>query len=139
QMTRKAYDSEPLPISFTEEQYRQNRFLDYLYVLGTNELTMGSASIPDKWMKILQLKIESNPDKFKPAFKLASNDLHKILANSTFPEQQPDLYASLPTFDSTNTYFEFRNLVFNILTSYDPNTKQSTYALQEAQLQSVQD
>lgn len=42
QMTRKAYESEPLPISFTEEQYRQNGYRDYMYVLGTNQLTMGS-------------------------------------------------------------------------------------------------
>lgn len=139
QMTRKAYDSEPLPISFTEEQYRQNGHLDYLYVLGTNELTMGSASLNEKWAKIIQLKIDSNPEMFEPAFKAAAVELHQVLAASTFPAQQPDLYALLPTFDSTNTYFEFRNLIFNILTSFDQTTGQSTYGLEEAQLQAVQD
>lgn len=139
QMTKKAYDSEPLPISFTEEQYRQNGFRDYLYVLGTNELTMGSSSIPEKWADIMELKISSNPELFATAFKSASVELYQTLASSTFPVQQPDLYNMLPTFDSTNTYFEFRNLVFNILTSYDENTGQSIYGLQEAQMKAVQD
>ena len=118
QMTRQAYDSEPLPISFTEEQYRQNGYRDYMYVLGTNELTMGSGGIPEKWMKITDKKIESNPEKFAAGFKTACTSLTGILANSSFPQKQPDLYAALPKFDSTNTYYEFRNLCFQLMDKY---------------------
>lgn len=138
QMTRKAYDSEPLPISFTEEQYRQNGSRDYMYVLGTNELTMGSAQLPEKWKAMLDIKIASNPKLFKPAFRTACTNLHLLLSQSTFPEAQEELYASLPTFDSTNTYFQFRSLVFNILSSQDQTTGANTWGIPENTLQSIQ-
>jgi Protein O-mannosyl-transferase TMEM260-like len=118
QMTKKAYDSEPLPISFTEEQYRQNGSRDYMYVLGTNELTMSSGAISDKWTKILDIKIASNPELFKPAFKTACLSLTSILAPSLFPQKQEQLFAALPTFDSSNTYYEFRNLCFQLMEKY---------------------
>ncbi|MBD3638081.1 MAG: DUF2723 domain-containing protein [Crocinitomicaceae bacterium] len=139
QMTRQAYDSEPLPISFSEDQYRQNGHLDYLYVLGTNELTMGNSGITDKWKKILDLKMTLNPDLFKPAFKTACKNLTGVLAQSAFPEKEPEIYAALPGFDTTNTYYEFRNLVFNILGSVNQTTGESVYGLQMQQLQTIQD
>lgn len=115
QMTRKAYDSEPLPISFTEEQYRQNGKRDYMYVLGTNQLTMGRQTIEPKWERVLQKKIESNQDLFQPAFKLATDNLYSILANTKFAQVKPDFLAFIPTMDSASTYFDFRTVVFNIL------------------------
>lgn len=132
QMTKKAYDSEPLPISFTEEQYRQNGYRDYLYVLGTNDLTMGSPEIQEKWKKVIDIKIESNPDLFANAFKTAATNLYIGLGQSKFPEMQPELYASLPGFDTSKTYYEFRNLVFNLL------SKGEQFGLEMAQLQNIQ-
>ncbi|MCB9223746.1 MAG: DUF2723 domain-containing protein [Crocinitomicaceae bacterium] len=132
QMTRKAYDSEPLPISFTEEQYRQNGYRDYLYVLGTNELTMGNAEIPEKWKKVIDLKIATNPDLYKEAYKSAEQNLYAILSSTQFPEKAPEIYAELPGFDSTKTYYEFRNLVFNLLMKGDQ------FGVPEQALQSIQ-
>jgi len=117
QMTRQAYDSKPLPIKFTEEQYRQNGLRDYMYVLGTNDLTMSDPEIQPKWITILQKKIEFNQDLFVPAYKIACKSLYDLLVNSEFAVKEPKLLAMLPTFDTTNTYFDFRNLVFNLLTA----------------------
>src|SRR5690606_31223375 len=92
------------------------------------------------WSKVIQLKIESNPEMFKPAFATASDELHTILGASAFPEMEPDVYVLLPTFDSTNTYYEFRSLIMKILTErFDKTTGQSIYGLNENQLKAVQD
>lgn len=133
QMTRRAYDSDPLPIQFTEEQYRQNGLRDYMYVLSTNELTMNEAEIAPKWRDIITKKIEFNPDLFKPAFSAACDSLYGILAPTAFAEKEPELLAKLPGFDSTGTYFEFRNLIFNLLQKGIPN-----YGLAENQLYAIQ-
>jgi hypothetical protein len=132
QMTKRAYDSDPLPIKFTEEQYRQNGLRDYLYVLSTNELTMGDAKIQPKWENVLNDKIALNQDLFKPAFKTATGKLYAILSKTGFAAKQPELFNSLPAFDTTKTYYEFRNLVFNLLTQesaenfgLDDNTRQN--------------
>jgi hypothetical protein len=138
QMTKKAYDSEPLPISFTEEQYRQNGSRDYMYVLGTNELTMNSPQLEERWKSMLDIKISSNPTLFKPAFETACTNLHLLLSTSSFPTDQQELYESLPTFDSTNTYFQFRSLVFNILSSSDAVTGKNKWGVDETTLQSIQ-
>lgn len=138
QMTRKAYDSEPLPISFTEEQYRQNGYRDYLYVLGTNELTLGGTGMTEKWRKITDLKIESNPVLFKNAFKKAAGDLHALLANSQFPEMESELYTQLPGFDTTYNYYQFRNLVLSILSAQDETGQKNKYGLKNEGLQAVQ-
>ena len=132
QMTRKAYDSDPLPISFKEEQYRQNGHLDYLYVLGTNELTMGSPDIPEKWTNIIDRKIEANPELFKNGFKTATSGLVGVLSQSSFPVTQPELFAQLPGFDTTSNYYVFRNLIFNLLGRGDQ------FGLNQGQLQAIQ-
>ncbi|MBI3136699.1 MAG: DUF2723 domain-containing protein [Bacteroidetes bacterium] len=122
QMTRQAYDSKPLPIKFTEEQYRQNGLRDYMYVFGTNELTMRSGELEPKWRDILTKKIEYNPDLFKPAFAAACDSLTKILSTTEFAVKEPAMMSKLPTFDTSGTYFEFRNLIFN-LTSEESRVK----------------
>ncbi len=133
QMTRKAYDSEPLPISFTEDQYRQNGNRDYMYVLSTNELTMNDAEVPQKWKDIINKKIEFNPDLFKPAFANACDSLYNMLSRTQFASKEPELLAKLPSFDTTGTYFEFRNLIFNLL-----QKGQTNYGMVENDLYAVQ-
>lgn len=115
QMTRRAYDSDPLPISFSEEQYRQHGLRDYMYVLGTNELTMRSAQITPKWKVILDKKIESNPNEFKQGFKTAATQLQSILTATKFAELKPDLLQDIGGMDTTSDYYTFRNLIFNLL------------------------
>ncbi len=114
QMTRQAYESKPLPIKFTEEQYRQNALRDYMYVFSTNDLTMRGSELEAKWKDIVNKKIEFNPQLFKPAFAAACDSLHAVLAITDFAKMEPELYAKLPGFDTSGTYFEFRNLVFNL-------------------------
>lgn len=133
QMTFKAYDSEPLPIKFTEEQYRQNGLRDYMYVLSTNELTMGEYDINPKWRDIISKKIEFNQPEFKTAFALACDSLHGVLSRSSFAEKEAELFAKIPTLDETSTYFEFRNLIFNLL-----QKGQANYGLVENQLMNIQ-
>ncbi len=132
QMTRRAYESAPLPISFTEEQYRQNGNRDYMYVLGTNQLTMSSIAIDPRWQKVTQKKIESNPDLFKPAFKKAARQLYTILAPTNFSVKRPDLLAQIPTMDSTSNYFDFRLLALNLM------SKGTEYGLNESNMQAIQ-
>jgi hypothetical protein len=132
QMTRKAYDSEPLPISFTEEQYRQNGNRDFMLVAGTNQLTMRQKTIEDKWIPVIQKKIDANPELFQPAYELATDNLYSILSQTNFATMKPDFLAFIPTMDSSHTYFQFREVVFNILkTSAD-------YGLTEQTQQAVQ-
>lgn len=133
QMTKQAYESAPLPISFAEEQYRQNGLRDYMYVLGTNDLTMGDPEMDPKWRDVITKKIEFNADLFKPAFATACDSLYSVLSGTGFPEKQGELYAKLPTFDTTGNYFEFRNLIFNLL------QKGKEYGLVENQLYQIQD
>ncbi|MFT5821598.1 MAG: MFS family permease [Crocinitomix sp.] len=132
QMTRKAYDSEPLPISFTEEQYRQNGLRDFMLVAGTNQLTMRQQTLDPKWTNVIQKKIDSNPELFQPAFELATDNLYSILSTTKFAEVKPDFLAFIPTMDSASTYFDFRTVVFNIL-----KTAQE-YSLTEQTQQAVQ-
>ncbi|MCG8576564.1 MAG: DUF2723 domain-containing protein [Flavobacteriales bacterium] len=132
QMTRRAYESDPLPISFAEEQYRQHGNLDYLYVLGTNELTMRDPQILPKWKTIIDKKIETNPNEFKAGFSDACTALYGILANSKFAEKRPETLEKIPSMDSTSTYYEFRNLIFNLL------QKGAEFELVENQLMAIQ-
>ena len=117
QMTKKAYDSEPLPIKFTEEQYRQNGMRDYLYVLSTNDLTMGEYEILPKWKTIIDKKIEANDSIYKDAFKKACTSLHGLLGQTEFATKEAALHNSLLGFDTTSNYYEFRNLIFNLLSN----------------------
>lgn len=132
QMTRKAYESLPLPISFTEEQFRQNGTRDYMYVLGTNQLTMGRAAMDPKWEAVINKKIESNQDLYLPAFKSAAMNLYTILAGTNFAVLKPDLLATIPAMDTTSNYFTFRNLVMNLLQKGDE------FGLNDQNLQAVQ-
>ena len=134
QMTKQAYDSKPLPISFTKDQYRQGGLRDFMYVLSTNELTMRDAEILPKWRDIITKKIEFNPDLYQPAFSTACDSLTSILSKTEFATKETELFAKLPGFDTTGTYFEFRNLIFNLL-----QKGPEKYKLVEPQLIAIQE
>lgn len=68
QMRMKAYDSDPLPIKFREDQimmYAGNT--DMVYLFSTFELKNFGLN-PDLINKIIELKIQNNPTEFKQAF-----------------------------------------------------------------------
>lgn len=115
QMTHQAYDSKPLPIKFTEEQYRQYGLRDYMYVLSTNELTMRDLEIEAKWRDMIMKKIEFNPDLFVPAFATAKESLRSLLGRTNFATMEPEMMNKLTAGDSSLTYFDFRALVMNLL------------------------
>jgi len=115
QMTRKAYDSDPLPIRFTEEQYRQHGHRDVVFVVGTNELTMREQKIDPKWKMILDKKIESNPVEFKQGFRTACTALVNHLKGTAVELQQPADLVAISKMDSTHTYYDFRDVIFNLL------------------------
>ncbi|MCE3295857.1 MAG: hypothetical protein K0R65_1571 [Crocinitomicaceae bacterium] len=68
QMMMKAYDSDPLPIKFREDQimmYAGNT--DMVYLFSTFELKNFGLN-PDLINKIIEIKIKNNPNEFKMAF-----------------------------------------------------------------------
>lgn len=68
QMMMKAYDSDPLPIKFREDQimmYAGNT--DMVYLFSTFELKNFGLN-PDLINKIIEMKIQNNPTEFKQAF-----------------------------------------------------------------------
>ncbi len=132
QMKRKAYGSEPLPISFEEHEFRQHQSLDVVYVQGTNQVSMGSEVLAKNVEGIINLKIKTNPKEFANGFKTACTKLHGILVNTSLNASKPELVESLRTFNTTGTYFKFRKFVFDILKSGQQ------LQLNEGQLQSIQ-
>ena len=134
QMTRRAYDSDPLPIKFSEEQYRQHGHRDFMFVVGTNELTMREFNIDEQWKKIVDKKIESNPVEFKNGFRNACLTLTNILKGTAVETKQPQDYATIQKMDSTHTYYDLRNLIFNLLMKGSQD-----YGLVEDQLMQIQD
>ena len=132
QMKRKAYDSEPLPISFEEHEYRQYGNLDACYLTTTNDMTMGSKTLDANNEKILKLKIESNPEEFKAGFKKAADDLYRILTMSALAQSKPEVVQQIKGFNETGNYFSFRNFVFDLL------TKASSLGLKEEEALNIQ-
>ena len=134
QMKRKAYESEPLPISFEEHEYRQHQPLDVVYVQSSNQLTMSGNDLDSKTRKIMDVKIKTNPREFAAGFKTACDKLHSILAATKLAEQQPETVANVKTFyqGGGDKYLDFRKFVFNIL------RKSSAIGLSEAQFAGVQ-
>ena len=132
QMRRKAYDSEPLPISFEEHEYRQYGALDACYLTTTNDMTMGGKNLDANNKSLLQLKIESNPEQFKAGFKKASDDLFMVLSMSELSKTQPETVMQIKGFNERGTYFSFRNFVFDLL------GKAQSIGLKEQEAQNVQ-
>jgi hypothetical protein len=132
QMRRKAYDSEPLPISFEEHEYRQYGSLDACYLTTTNDMTMGSKALDLTNEKILKLKIESNPIEFNAGFKKAADDLFMVLSMSSLAQSKPEVVQQVKGFNEKGSYFSFRNFVFDLL------EKAQGLGLKEQEAQSIQ-
>ena len=116
QMTKKAYESEALPISFTEEQYRQYGYRDALAMGGTTSLIYTTwPQIDDKTKKLIDTKIEVNEEIFQAAFTQATRSLYSVLSTTSFATEKADLYNSIPGMDTSATYYDFTNLTMNII------------------------
>lgn len=133
QMTRRAYESDPLPISFTEEQYRQNGTLDYMRIYGSNQLTMTSPQIEPKWRAIMEKKIEFNPDLFETAYLNATENLFLILSGTNFAQVQPEALPMIRNMNKTHSYFDFRFFIIDKLLSNG-----AKYGFTEQHMESIQ-
>jgi hypothetical protein len=132
QMTKRAYESAPLPISFKEHEFRQNGYLDYMYVQGTNDLTMGAVTLDATAKKIVEDKIKFNPELFNSGFKTAADNLFMILSRSALAVNQPELVQNVSGFDKKGNYFAFRKFIFDLL------EQGQSLELKQEELQAVQ-
>lgn len=101
QMKRKAYESEPLPIGFTEEQYRNHNNRDYIYLQAD----------PNQYT---DLKIKANPDLFKKGYQKATQDLAKMLMSTNVREQKPELITAVQDLHKSNSFEKYINTLKKI-------------------------
>ena len=133
QMKRKAYESEPLPISFEEHEFRQHKSLDVVYVQGSSSLTMNNVNeLPREVKAIMQKKIDSNPKEYATGFKKACDNLYAVLLQTNLKTKQPALLENLKTFNTTGTFFGFRDFAFKLL------KEPAKFGLNEHQQSSIQ-
>ncbi len=134
QMKRKAYGSEPLPISFEEHEYRQQRYLDVVYLQNSMSLTMQTETMNSKAKRMMDLKISSNPNEFKKGFVQACNQLYAILKQTPLATNQPELVESIKTYYTRGTnkaYYGFKDFVFKL------RKNQRQLGIEDEQLKSI--
>lgn len=132
QMKRKAYDSDPLPISFKESQYRQNMHLDFMYVQGTTDLLFSGMTSSINTQAIIKMKIESNPELFAQGFNTAVKDLYNILSRSALAQSNPELVNTLIDFDKKGSYDSYQKFILQLLQNGN------SYGLTEQEIQAIQ-
>lgn len=114
QMKRKAYESEPLPISFEEHEYRQGRYLDAVYLQNAMSMTLGSEVMDSKAKEIMKVKIKSNPKEFKNGFIQACSQLYGLLKQTPLATNQPALLETVKNYYQTDNYDGFKGFVFKL-------------------------
>ena len=114
QMKRKAYGSDPLPISFEEHEYRQQGYLDIVYLPNNMSLAMQTETMDSKAKRLMDIKIKTNPDEFKSGFVKACTDLYAILKETPLAKNQPDLVESIRSYYATGTYYSFKDFIFKL-------------------------
>jgi hypothetical protein len=92
QMTMKVYDSEPLPIKFSKDQYAMfTGNMDNVYFLGGYLDLKSTPEISDvKVEEIFKAKIDNNRTIFENNLKAASFQLASILSKSRIAEKNTD-------------------------------------------------
>ncbi len=90
QMTMKVYDSEPLPIKFTKDQYAMfTGSMDNVYFLGSYEDLKATREIsPEKLDEIFKMKIENSRPVFENNLRAASFQLNKILSATNIAKKE---------------------------------------------------
>ncbi len=81
QMQKKAYTSEPLPLSLTKDKYEQ----------GTRDVIYSNPNPNQFFIE----KYETNKEKYEPIYKQLFEELFVVLENSTFPELQKNDFEKL--------------------------------------------
>jgi len=114
QMKRKAYESEPLPISFEEHEYRQNRYLDAVYLQNAMSMTVQSENMDSKAKKLMNSKIKNNPTEFKTGFVKACTQLHALLLNTPLAKNKPELLETVKNYYKSSNYYGFKDFVFKL-------------------------
>ena len=100
QMKMKAYDSDPLPISFTEDQilmYAGNTDQVEFNEFFLNDLMSNN---PAKYKEIVEMKIKHNPENFKRAITMFRNNLGQAIGgmkstNASVQAKLPKIQAVL--------------------------------------------
>ena len=133
QMKRKAYESEPLPISFEEHEYRQNRYLDAVYLQNAMSMTLQSETMDAKAKEIMNVKIKSNPKEFRAGFVQACNQLYALLSQTSLAKNQPALVETVKNYYQTDNYDGFKSFVFKL------RKNQRQLGIQDDQLKSAFD
>lgn len=110
QMTMKVYDSEPLPIKFTKDQYAMfTGNMDNVYFLGGYFDIKSTPEFSESLIKeLFTKKIENNRDIFENNLKAASFQLNKVLRDSKIAEKNQDKLDKLMTFSENPGYEEFK-------------------------------
>jgi len=132
QMKNKAYDSEPLPISFTEREYRQYRHLDQIICSSSARVTMENLDYSAANRAMINKKIKFNPVLYKQGFKKATNELYNLLIRTKVGQTNPATVNSLVGFEQSGSFESFREFVFQLL----KNGQQ--LQLEGAQVQEIQ-
>ena len=114
QMKRKAYGSDPLPISFEEHEFRQQRYLDVVYLQNSMSLTMQTETMDSKARRMMDLKIKNNPTEFKQGFVQACNQLYVLLKQTPLATNQPALVESIKNYYVGGDYYGFKDFVFKL-------------------------
>lgn len=137
QMTMKVYDSEPLPIKFTKDQYAMfTGNMDNVYFLGGYLDLKSTPEIGEKLMRdIFTLKIETNRAIFENNLKAASFQLASNLSKSKIAEKNSDKIQKLVEPVDNPGYDEFK--YFMELTIAALQNGQS-YGLSREQMESIQ-
>ena len=114
QMTMKVYDSEPVPIKFTKDQYAMfTGNMDNVYFLGSYLDLKSTPEISDALLReIFTLKIETNRPIFENNLQTASFQLASILSKSKIMDRNADKVQKLidsvenPGFDEFKYFME---------------------------------
>lgn len=114
QMKRQAYESTPLPIRFEEHQFRQNAYLDVVYLQNPMSMTLQSETMDAKAREIMNLKIKSNPVEFKEGFVQACNQLHALLMQTPLAQNQPSIVETVKNYHQSANYDGFKDFVFQL-------------------------
>jgi len=140
QMTMKVYDSEPLPIKFTKDQYAMfTGNMDNVYFLGSYLDLKSTPEISETLLKeLFTLKIETNRPVFENNIKAASFQLASFLSQSKIAEKNQSKIEKLanlpenPGFEEFKFFMELTIAVLQSGQSYDLTREQLEFIQKNA-------
>lgn len=107
QMTFKTYDSDPLPIKFSEEQYRMTEgYLDQVMFQGLEALVQNGWNAT-RLQEVFEIIKQDDPQAFEDAYANNRRNLQKILGRGDLSPDQRAWVASLDSAYSNTPYATF--------------------------------